>query len=64
MTSQSECAGGVMDELLKIMRDLRDPDHGCPWDLKQDFNTIVPFTLEETYELVDAIASGDERRVC
>ncbi len=63
MTSQSECAGGVMDELLKIMRDLRDPDHGCPWDLKQDFNTIVPFTLEETYELVDAIASGDDQQV-
>ena len=63
MTSQSERASEGMDKLLEIMRDLRDPVNGCPWDLKQDFNTIAPFTLEEAYELVDAIASGDDRQV-
>ena len=36
--------------LLDIMRQLRDPDSGCPWDLRQDFHTIVPFTVDETYE--------------
>ncbi|MEK9989810.1 MAG: MazG family protein, partial [Halieaceae bacterium] len=37
------------------MSRLRDPEHGCPWDLQQNFKSIVPFTVEETYELVDAI---------
>ena len=41
--------------LLTIMQQLRDPDSGCPWDLAQDFTTIVPFTLEEVYEVVDTI---------
>jgi MazG family protein len=45
--------------LLQIMARLRDPDTGCPWDLKQDFNTIAPHTLEEAYEVVDAIERGD-----
>lgn len=44
-----------IDDLLKIMRDLRDPDHGCPWDLRQDFRTIAPYTVEEAYEVADAI---------
>ena len=59
-------AGGTdpMVLLLDIMRQLRDPDSGCPWDLRQDFHTIVPFTIEETYELADAIASGDFSQVC
>jgi ATP diphosphatase len=41
--------------LLNIMQQLRDPESGCPWDLAQDFATIVPFTLEEAYEVVDTI---------
>lgn len=48
-----------MDWLLKIMAQLRDPDHGCPWDIEQDFSTILPFTIEETYEVADAIRQGD-----
>ncbi len=44
-----------MDRLLAIMAKLRDPDGGCPWDLKQDFATIVPHTLEEAYEVADTI---------
>ncbi|BDY03918.1 nucleoside triphosphate pyrophosphohydrolase [Ferrimonas sp. YFM] len=48
-----------MDRLLAIMAKLRDPDGGCPWDLKQDFASIVPHTLEEAYEVADAIERGD-----
>lgn len=45
--------------LLGIMQALRDPENGCPWDRKQTFQTIVPHTLEEAYEVADAIESGD-----
>ena len=45
--------------MLDIMRTLRDPEHGCPWDRKQTFDTIAPYTLEETYEVLDAIARKD-----
>ncbi|MBT5158099.1 MAG: nucleoside triphosphate pyrophosphohydrolase [Rhodobiaceae bacterium] len=41
------------------MAALRDPDTGCPWDIKQDFKSIAPYTLEEAYEVVDAIETGD-----
>ena len=45
--------------LLAIMAKLRDPDGGCPWDLAQDFSTIAPYTIEEAYEVADAIDRGD-----
>ena len=45
--------------LLDIMAALRSPESGCPWDLAQDFSTIAPYTLEEAYEVADAIARGD-----
>jgi ATP diphosphatase len=45
--------------LLAIMAALRTPQTGCPWDLAQDFSTIAPYTLEEAYEVADAIARGD-----
>ncbi len=48
-----------IDRLLEVMRRLRDPEGGCPWDLEQTFETIVPYTLEEAYEVADAIARGD-----
>ncbi len=48
-----------LDDLLRVMQRLRDPERGCPWDLQQDFSTIVPSTLEEAYELVEAIEHGD-----
>lgn len=44
-----------IDSLLKIMAKLRDPQQGCPWDLKQNFDSIVPYTIEEAYEVADAI---------
>jgi ATP diphosphatase len=46
---------GSMARLLEIMRRLRDPDTGCPWDIEQDFDTIAPYTIEEAYEVADAI---------
>lgn len=46
--------------LLKIMAALRTPDTGCPWDLEQTFATIAPYTIEEAYEVADAIARGDQ----
>lgn len=48
-----------MNRLLSIMARLRDPERGCPWDRQQSFASVLPFTLEETYEVVDAIESGD-----
>jgi nucleoside triphosphate diphosphatase len=45
--------------LIEIMAALRDPGSGCPWDLEQSFQTIAPYTLEEAYEVADAIARGD-----
>lgn len=46
---------GGMPRLLEIMRRLRDPETGCPWDLQQDFATIAPYTIEEAFEVADAI---------
>lgn len=48
-----------VSRLLAIMARLRDPDHGCDWDLAQDFASIAPYTIEEAYEVADAIARGD-----
>jgi len=48
-----------LSSLLEIMTRLRDPSGGCPWDLQQDFRSIAPYTLEEAYEVVDAIETGD-----
>jgi nucleoside triphosphate diphosphatase len=49
----------AIDELLAVMARLRDPVHGCPWDLKQDFASIAVYTLEEAHEVVDAIERAD-----
>lgn len=48
-----------IDRLLEIMRRLRDPATGCPWDIEQTFDTIAPYTIEEAYEVADAIERGD-----
>lgn len=52
-------AAAALVELLEVMRRLRDPERGCPWDLAQDFASIAPHTLEEAYEVADAIARGE-----
>ena len=48
-----------LTRLLDIMARLRDPDSGCPWDVQQTYATIAPYTIEEAYEVADAIAAGD-----
>lgn len=48
-----------IDDLLYLMARLRDPESGCPWDIKQDYASIAPSTLEEAYEVVDAIEKQD-----
>ena len=48
-----------LDRLLAIMARLRDKERGCPWDREQDFTTIAPYTIEEAYEVADAIERGD-----
>ena len=52
-------ASTTVASLLDIMAQLRAPETGCPWDLQQDFRSIAPYTLEEAYEVVDAIEQGD-----
>jgi len=49
----------MIEELRDIMARLRDPQTGCPWDVDQDFATIAPYTIEEAYEVADAIERGD-----
>ena len=48
-----------LSNLVEIMRRLRDPVGGCEWDQAQTFGTIVPYTIEEAYEVADAVARGD-----
>ena len=48
-----------IEKLLEVMARLRDPENGCPWDLEQDFSTIAPYTIEEAYEVADAIDRED-----
>ncbi|MDH3218093.1 MAG: nucleoside triphosphate pyrophosphohydrolase [Gammaproteobacteria bacterium] len=49
----------AIEKLLQVMRDLRDPESGCPWDLRQTSASIAPYTLDETHELLDAIERDD-----
>jgi MazG family protein len=49
----------TLDDLLAVMARLRDKGSGCPWDIEQDFTTIAPYTIEEAYEVADAIARAD-----
>jgi ATP diphosphatase len=57
-------APAELDRLLGIMARLRDPLRGCPWDLQQDFASIAPYTIEEAYEVADAIDRGDLDDLC
>jgi len=59
MTSTKTNAGAI-DELLHVMRRLRAPEGGCPWDREQSFETIAPYTIEEAYEVADAIEKKDK----
>lgn len=63
MTSQRPTAASLpvdpLERLLAVMAWLRDPQHGCPWDIEQTFRTIAPYTIEEAYEVADAIERED-----
>lgn len=54
----------AINRLLTIMRTLRDPEKGCPWDKEQDFKSIAPYTIEEAYEVADTIDRGDMKELC
>lgn len=56
----SEPSQSPLTRLIAIMAKLRDPKAGCPWDLEQNFETIAPYTIEEAYEVAEAIKSGDQ----
>jgi tetrapyrrole methylase family protein/MazG family protein/ATP diphosphatase len=58
LQTEAADAAGSIGRLLEIMSRLRDPVGGCPWDLEQTFSTIAPYTIEEAYEVADAIAHG------
>lgn len=53
-----------LSRLLDIMARLRDPETGCPWDVQQTFSSIAPYTIEEAYEVSEAIATGDREKIC
>jgi nucleoside triphosphate diphosphatase len=61
MNERNAGEGAALARLLEIMRKLRDPNGGCPWDLEQSFDTIAPYTIEEAYEVAEAIARGEPR---
>ena len=52
-----------IDKIRRVIEILRDPDGGCPWDLKQDYNSIAPYSIEEAYELVNAIEKNDVNEI-
>jgi nucleoside triphosphate diphosphatase len=54
---------GSLERLLALMARLRDPQHGCPWDREQTFRTIAPYTIEEAYEVADAIERDDRAQL-
>ena len=65
MTDQAHTPpAAALLRLLSLMARLRDPDTGCPWDVEQDFASIAPYTIEEAYEVADAIARGDIADLC
>ena len=59
MTDAAAPSADALLELVEIMRRLRDPENGCAWDREQTFATIAPYTIEEAYEVADAIARND-----
>ena len=57
-------AARAIDALIEVMARLRDPEGGCPWDIEQTFETIAPYTVEEAYEVADAVARGSRDELC
>ena len=59
MSDESTRAEAQTRRLLEIMAKLRHPEHGCPWDIEQNFRSIAPYTIEEAYEVAAAIEAED-----
>jgi MazG family protein len=64
MTNPADLDPRHIETLITIMKALRTPVTGCPWDLEQNFETIAPYTIEEAYEVADAIAHGSRADLC
>ena len=62
MENQDESLG-ALQELIEVVAKLRSPDGGCPWDLAQTAETLMPYVIEEAYEVVDAIKGGDKEAI-
>ncbi len=63
MTDTQDKNAAAMQGLIDLMAQLRNPDGGCPWDIAQDFKSIAPYTIEEAYEVADAIEKGDMKEL-
>ncbi len=63
MSKKTETTTAI-NELIDIVQKLRDPVQGCPWDLKQTHESLIPYVLEESYEVADAIRNGDNNELC
>ena len=66
MTSLSATNQSILDalnNLIEVVAQLRSPDGGCPWDIAQTPKTLIPYVIEEAYEVVDAIQSGDKNAI-
>lgn len=60
---QSSSGFSGVQALVNVMKALRDPDTGCPWDLKQTMESLIPYTIEEAYEVADAISNGNQSEI-
>jgi XTP/dITP diphosphohydrolase len=62
-TADAAAAQDALAELVAVVERLRDPEHGCPWDLEQTHASLIPYLLEEAHEVADAIRHGDDRHL-
>ena len=63
MTKELSSTASI-SKLIKVVEQLRDPKDGCPWDLEQTHNSLIPFVLEEAHEVADAIRQNDDKNLC
>jgi XTP/dITP diphosphohydrolase len=63
MTEQQDQTLAALQQLIQVVAQLRSPENGCPWDLAQTRETLIPYVIEEAYEVVDAIKSGDKQAI-
>ena len=62
-SSTSQSILDALQRLIEVVAQLRSPDGGCPWDLAQTPQTLIPYVIEEAYEVVDAIQGGDKKAI-